>query len=119
MRHCLTLDLKSDAAAIEAYDRYHGDVWPEVLVHLRDSGIHDMTIWRRGTRLMMLIETAPDFQPDRLVVTADSSPRVKEWEQLMATFQQALADAQGAGLWQPMSEVFNLQTQLGKERAAR
>jgi L-rhamnose mutarotase len=112
VRHCLTLDLKDDPAAIKAYDRYHADVWPEVLAHLRGSGIEDMTIWRRGNRLMMLIETAPNFHLSRLMVTADSAPRVKEWERLMATFQQALPDSVGEGLWQPMSEVFNLQVQL-------
>lgn len=113
VRHCLTLDLKDDPAAIEAYDRYHAEVWPEVLAHLGASGIEDMTIWRRGTRLMMLIETVPDFQLSRLVIKANSSPRVKEWEQLMATFQQALRDSDGGGLWQPMSEIFNLQKQSG------
>ena len=111
MRHCLTLDLREDPAAIEAYDRYHAAVWPEVLAHLIASGIKDMTIWRRGSRLMMLIETAPDFQLNRLEVMANSSPRVVEWEQLMSTLQQALRDADGEGLWQPMSEIFNLQRQ--------
>jgi L-rhamnose mutarotase len=111
VRHCLTLDLREDPAAIEAYDRYHAAVWPEVLAHLIASGIKDMTIWRRGSRLMMLIETAPDFQLNRLEVMANSSPRVVEWEQLMSTLQQALRDADGEGLWQPMSEIFNLQRQ--------
>jgi L-rhamnose mutarotase len=112
VRHCLTLDLKDDPAAIEAYDRYHADVWPEVLAHLCGSGIDNMTIWRRGNRLMMLVETVAHFELSGLVVTADSSPRVKEWERLMATFQQALPDSDGEGLWQPMSELFDLQTQL-------
>jgi L-rhamnose mutarotase len=112
VRRCLTLDLKDNPAAIEAYDRYHAEVWPEVLAHLGASGIEDMTIWRRGSRLMMLIETAPDFQLSRLVATADSSTRVKEWDRLMATFQQALSDSDGEGLWQSMSEVFNLKSQL-------
>lgn len=111
VRHCLTLDLKDDPAAIEAYDRYHAEVWPEVLAHLSASGIDDMTIWRRGNRLTMLIETAADFQLSRLVATVDSSSRVKEWDRLMATFQQALSDSEGEGLWQSMSEVFNLQNQ--------
>ncbi|WP_207557001.1 L-rhamnose mutarotase [Paraburkholderia acidicola] len=115
LRHCLTLDLRDDPASIAAYDRYHRAVWPEVLDHLRLSGIHDMTIWRRGNRLTMLIETAPSFDLAQLVVTASSHPRVKEWEQLMATFQQPLADAQGAGLWQPMDEVFNLHAQSAGE----
>lgn len=111
VRHCLTLDLKDDASAIAEYDRYHAAVWPEVLAHLSATGIIDMTIWRRGTRLMMLIETETDFDMTRLVTREDSHPRVREWERLMATFQEALPDSQGEGLWQVMSETFNLRKQ--------
>jgi len=113
-RHCLTLDLKDDPSAIAEYDRYHAAVWPEVLKHLIATGIVDMTIWRRGTRLMMLIETEPDFDMTRLVTREDSDSRVKEWERLMATFQQPLPDAQGEGLWQLMSEAFNLRKQASE-----
>ncbi|MFP3185321.1 MAG: L-rhamnose mutarotase [Paraburkholderia sp.] len=112
MRHCLTLDLQDDPAAIAAYDRYHQRVWPEVLVHLRASGIQDMTIWRRGSRLMMLLETEDDFDFARLATTGDTPARVVEWNQLMARFQKALADADTAGLWQPMVEVFSLRAQV-------
>lgn len=114
-RHCLTLDLRDDPAAIAEYDRYHRDVWPEVLAHLRQSGIDDMTIWRRGNRLTMLIETAPSFDLARLAVGPDSAPRVQEWERLMGTFQRRLADSIGNGLWQPMDEVFNLREQLARD----
>ena len=108
MRHCLTLDLRDDPDAIAAYDRHHAALWPEVLAGLKASGIDDMTIWRRGTRLMMLIETATDFDLAKLVVSHDSHPRVKEWEKLMATLQKPLPDADASGLWQPMNEIFSL-----------
>ena len=79
MHHCLTLDLRDDQSVIAQYDRYHEAVWPEVLDALRASGIIDMTIWRRETRLVMLIETEPDFSFDKLVAGADAHPRVMEW----------------------------------------
>ena len=65
MRHCLSLDLRDDPEVIAQYDHYHEAVWPEVLDALRASGILDMTIWRRDTRLVMLIETTPDFKIGR------------------------------------------------------
>jgi L-rhamnose mutarotase len=111
MRHCLSLDLRDDPAVIAQYDRYHEAVWPEVLAALRASGIIDMTIWRRDTRLVMLIETEPDFSFDKLVAGADVHPRVTEWNALMASFQRPLPGATSAQ-WQPMKLAFNMQAQL-------
>jgi L-rhamnose mutarotase len=84
MRYCLALDLRDDPAVMAEYDRYHREVWPEVLEHLRASGIHDMTIWRRENRLVMLIDADPGFAPEQLVIGPGTHPRVKEWETLMA-----------------------------------
>ncbi|SAL43820.1 L-fucose mutarotase [Caballeronia sordidicola] len=110
-RHCLALDLRDDPAVIAQYDEYHEAVWPEVLEALKASGIIDMTIWRRETRLVMLIETGPDFSPDKLVAGPDAHPRVTEWNALMASFQQPLPNATSAE-WQPMRLAFNMQAQL-------
>ena len=49
-RHCLTLDLKDDEAAIAEYKRYHVKIWPEVKKSLFDAGILDMEIYLLGTR---------------------------------------------------------------------
>jgi L-rhamnose mutarotase len=111
VHHCLTLDLRDDQSVIAQYDRYHEAVWPEVLDALRASGIIDMTIWRRETRLVMLIETEPDFSFDKLVAGADAHPRVMEWNALMASLQRRLPDAPSAE-WQPMKLAFNLQAQI-------
>jgi len=110
MRHCLSLDLRDDPEVVAQYDRYHEAVWPEVLDALRASGIIDMTIWRRDTRLVMLIETEPDFSFDKLVAGADVHPRVTEWNALMASFQCPLPGATSAE-WQPMKLAFNMQAQ--------
>jgi L-rhamnose mutarotase len=110
-RHCLMLDLRDDPTVIAQYDAYHEAVWPEVLAALKASGIIDMTIWRRETRLVMLIETEPDFSFDKLVAGPDAHARVTEWNALMASFQQALPNAATAE-WQPMNLTFNMQAQM-------
>lgn len=107
MRYCLALDLHDDPAMIAEYDRYHREVWPEVLEHLRASGIEDMTIWRRENRLVMLIDADAGFTPEQLVAGPGAHPRVKEWEWLMARFQQSLPNARKIE-WQPMVTVFRM-----------
>ena len=39
MTHVLTVDLRDDPAAIEAYKAHHRRVWPEVVRSLRRAGI--------------------------------------------------------------------------------
>ncbi|HEY1998364.1 L-rhamnose mutarotase [Paraburkholderia sp.] len=111
MRYCLALDLHDDPAVIAEYDRYHRAVWPEVLAHLRASGIQDMTIWRRETRLFMLIEAEAGFVPEQLAIGPAAHPRVKEWETLMARFQRPLPHAEKIA-WQPLEQVFCLSEQI-------
>jgi L-rhamnose mutarotase len=113
MRYCLALDLRDDPAIIAKYDQYHEAVWPEVLDALRASGIIDMTIWRRETRLVMLIETELEFSFDKLVAGPDVDPRVTEWNALMASFQRPLPNASSAE-WQPMKLAFNMQAQINR-----
>lgn len=111
MRYCLTLDLHDDPAVIAEYDRYHREVWPEVLEHLRASGIQDMTIWRRENRLVMLIDADAGFVPERLVIGPGTHPRVKEWETLMARLQRPLPRAEKIE-WQPLAMVFRMSEQI-------
>ncbi len=105
------LDLRDDSTVIAQYDAYHEAVWPEVLEALKASGIIDMTIWRRETRLVMLIETEPDFSFDKLVAGPGAHPRVTEWNALMASFQQPLPNVPSKE-WQLAKLAFNMQAQL-------
>ncbi|WP_144151448.1 L-rhamnose mutarotase [Paraburkholderia sp. BCC1885] len=107
MHYCLALDLRDDPAVLAEYDRYHREVWPEVLAHLRASGIHDMTIWRRENRLVMLIDAPEDFRPEQLAIGAGTPARVKEWETLMSYFQQPLPHSTKIE-WTPLAQVFRL-----------
>ena len=43
-RTVLAVDLKADAAAIEAYKAHHRRVWPEVIASLRNAGVRNMDI---------------------------------------------------------------------------
>ena len=49
--------------------------------------------------------------PEQLVIGPGTHPRVKEWETLMASFQQPLPHAEQTA-WQPMESVFRLSEQI-------
>ncbi|MFT3685360.1 MAG: L-rhamnose mutarotase [Phycisphaerales bacterium] len=102
------LDLKDDAALIEAYRRYHRNVWPEVTDALRACGITSMRIYLTGTRLFMVFHAPDTFDPARDFQSFAASPRGREWDELMRTMQQRVPGAAAGEWWTPMEEVFDL-----------
>lgn len=109
-RHCFALDLKDDPQLIEEYERYHqdGQVWPEVLESIRQSGIQQMQIYRTGNRLFMIMEVDESFDPVAKAKADAANETVMKWESLMATFQQALPWAKEGQKWVPMQAIFGL-----------
>jgi len=116
----LTLDLRNDPAAIEAYRRHHAAVWPEVLKSLRKIGVRSMDIYALGRRLVMLLETKPGFDAERDFARHNAShPRCAEWERLMKTFQEPPPGAPPGRLWTPMQEIFSLRRQLAAKDGSK
>ena len=108
-RFCLTLDLKNDTALIAEYRRLHEKIWPEITQSIRDSGIEDMQIYLRGTRMFMIMDVNEKFSFDAKTRADSANPRVQQWEALMWKFQQALADAQPGEKWLAMERIFQLE----------
>ena len=105
-RYCLALDLIDDATLINEYERYHQSVWPEILRSIHDAGIQSMEIYRAGNRMFMIMETAPDFSFAAKAELDLSNPRVREWEQLMWKYQQAIPAALPGEKWTLMRKIF-------------
>lgn len=107
-RQCLALDLIDDPALIAEYERLHQHIWPQISDHLRLHGVLDMQIWRLGTRLFMVMDTAPDFDAKAFAQASASDARVQEWEALMWRFQQPTPWTQADEKWAPMTQIFSL-----------
>ncbi len=105
-RHCLALDLKDDPALIEAYEKYHQNVWPEVLKSLGDSGIMNLEIYRVSNRLFMIMEVDDDFSFEKKGQMDANNTKVQEWEELMWKYQQALSIVKPGEKWMPMKKIF-------------
>jgi L-rhamnose mutarotase len=105
-RYCLALDLKDDPALIAAYEKYHEDVWPEILESIRDSGIENMQIYRTGNRLFMIMEVNENFSFEAKGKADSSNDKVQEWEKLMWKYQQSLPWAKPGEKWILMEKLF-------------
>ena len=104
----MTLDLKDDAALVAEYKRHHRKMWPEVTKSIRDSGVDGTSrIHLPGTRMFMIMEVNENFHSSE--GTADAANlKVREWEELMWKFQQALPQAGPAEKWMLMEKIYDL-----------
>lgn len=110
-RHCLTLDLKNEEAAITEYKRYHEKIWPEVKQSLFDAGIVDMEIYLLGTRMFMIMEVDERFSMAAKAAADAANEKVQEWETVMRRFQQQLPNSSPGQWWVVMDRVFSLAEQ--------
>ena len=108
-RYCLALDLQDDPQLIAEYKRFHQNIWPEITKSIKDSGIEDMEIYQRGTRLFMIMQVADDFSFEAKVEADAANPKVQEWEKLMWRFQQPLPDAKPGEKWLLLDRIFKLE----------
>ena len=53
-RYAFKLRIKADA--IEEYEREHTRVWPELLAKLKEVGISEYSIFRRGQELFLFLQ---------------------------------------------------------------
>ena len=67
--------------AIEEYEREHQRVWPELLAKLKEVGISDYSIFRRGQELILCLRV-DDF--DKAWDELDRDPVNQRWQQFMS-----------------------------------
>lgn len=109
-RYCQTLDLRDNPALIAEYRRLHSreGIWPEILHGIKESGVLEMEIYLRGTRLFMIVELPADADWDTVMRRMAEQPKQTEWEALTAKYQEALAGARSEEKWQMMERIFHL-----------
>ena len=108
IRYCLALDLKDDPDLIAEYEKYHKNVWPEIIKSIKVAGIEVLDIYRTGTRMFMIIEANNDFSFEKKAGMDSANQKVKEWEELMWKFQQALPWAKPGEKWILMEKIFSI-----------
>ncbi|MCC7401161.1 MAG: L-rhamnose mutarotase [Chitinophagaceae bacterium] len=107
-RYCLALDLKDDPALIAEYEKYHQQVWPEIIESIKDSGIEKLDIYRVTNRLFMIIEANESFSFEKKSAADSVNPKVQQWEELMWKFQQAIPGSKPGEKWMLMKKIFFL-----------
>lgn len=109
-RYCQTLQLRDDPRLIEEYKKRHSKnhYWPEIGEGIRGVGILEMEIFLYDTVLVMIVETAKDFDWDSAFEKLEKMPRQVEWEEYMSTFQLVHGKSNTTNKWHLMERIFNL-----------
>lgn len=107
-KYCFTLDLKDDKYLITEYENQHKNVWPEVIISIRSSGIEKMEIYRFSNRLFMIMEVNEEFSFEKKSASDGANVKVQEWEALMYKYQQAIPGAAEGQKWVLMDKIFQL-----------
>ena len=98
--------LRIKAGAIEEYDREHQRVWPELLAKLKEVGISEYSIFRRGRDLVLSLR-ADDF--DKAWDELDRDPVNQRWQAYMSRLFEPVPDQQPGERFAMMREVFYLE----------
>lgn len=85
------------------YDRNHAQIWPELVQEIRESGIHNMSGFRRGTDVWYYVECEPDAR--MAFAIHGPKPANQRWNVLFGTIIAQITDDSGELLW--MDEVFH------------
>jgi L-rhamnose mutarotase len=108
-RYCLTLDLKDDPGLIAEYKRQHEKIWPEITQSIKSAGVEDLEIYLLGARMFMIMEVNDQFSFEQKTKADNENRKVREWEQLMWKYQQALPQAGPGEKWLLMERIFKLE----------
>ena len=107
-RYCLALDLIDDEALIAEYEKMHREVWPEIISSIKDANIDQLEIYRAGNRLFMIMEAGDGFTFEKKAAMDAANETVRQWEELMWKYQQALPTAKPGEKWVLMNRIFSL-----------
>jgi len=98
--------LRIKKEAIEEYEREHQRVWPELLSKLKEVGISDYSIFRRGQDLFLYMHV-DDFE--RTWLALDRAPVNQRWQEFMSRFFEPVPDLEPGERFAMMKEVFHLE----------
>jgi L-rhamnose mutarotase len=92
--------------AIAEYEDSHRKVWPELLAKLKEVGISDYSIFRRGQDLFLVMRV-DDFHGAWQAL--DEDPTNLQWQKEMSKLFEPVTDLQPGERFAMMKEVFYMQ----------
>lgn len=103
-RYAFRLRIKPEA--IDRYELEHTRVWPELLAKLKEVGISDYSIFRRGQELILVL-CVEDFEAAWSQL--DQDPVNQRWQAFMAPLFEPLEALEPGERFPMFREIFRLE----------
>ena len=100
--------LRLRPGAREAYERYHREIWPEIVDLIRSVGIRNYSVFHYRDWLFSYFELPPGVELAEVSKALSHSEAAVKWESLMQELQEPLPESGGASWWVPMNELWHL-----------
>lgn len=109
-RYCQILEITDNPELIAKYRECHSKAhsWPEIRAGIREVGILEMELYILDNKVVMIVETLPDFDWDTAMARLSTLPRQAEWEAFVSQFQGCDPDAPSDKKWTLMERMFYL-----------
>ena len=102
----VAFQLKIRKDKIADYDLAHKSVWPELIQRIRDAGIRDYSIFRRGQTIFLVMRVT-DFDAAWNKLADD--PINKKWQREMAEIFEDRQDVEPGERFPMFQEVFYME----------
>ena len=101
--YILTANLAADTALQKEYMQYHKtqyQEWPEIAQGFCNASFQHLIMFRNGRQLMLIIAIPKGRTLDELnPLTEKDNPRVKDWNAIMAKYQEGIPGARKNETW--------------------
>ena len=104
-RYARVLRLREGAE--QEYERYHSEVWPEVVRAVEDAAIANYSIFRYGCWLFSYFELPDGITLEDVGRVMAKCEACQRWEETMHDLQEPLPESQGDNWWVPMKQVWH------------
>jgi L-rhamnose mutarotase len=95
---------------VERYLDFHRNIWPEVENGFQIAGYHNIRLYHSDNYVTMIINVPKGSDMGKMgQISNDSHPRVKEWNDLMSTFQIGLSGSKDQS-WTQMEKIYEFQS---------
>ncbi|GAA3590899.1 L-rhamnose mutarotase [Flavivirga amylovorans] len=106
-RFVWTLLLEEAPELMDEYRKAHsiGQAWPQITKNMKQVGVKDMEIYLHGNQAILIMDTNPDFDLEKVSPVWQSLPHEKEWQEYVAKFQRTRPESSIQEKWLDMEKI--------------
>lgn len=106
-RFVWTLLLEDDDELMAEYKNVHsiGQAWPQITKNMKQVGVKDMEIYLNSNRAILIMDTCPEFDLEKVGPVWQNLPQENEWQEYVSKFQRINPESSIQEKWLDMNKI--------------